>query len=372
LGKQIMSQQNSADTHPARRDQHGLNVGILGAGWFGREAHLANLLRMDDVHVLAASSRSSESRQAARGMAGDGLTTFADWRQVLEMDAIDAVVIALTNDQHHAACLAAFAAGKHVLCEKPLGLTIRECDEIIAAAESAGKVIQVGHEMRFQRLYEQTRDMVRRDEIGDVRLAYCREYRGPMRPGWRSSAAATGGMLVEKNCHHFDLFHWLLDARPLKVTAFGGRDVLLDRELLDNAQVLIEHEGGRRAVLENCLFAPFGGDTEIGLVGARGRIDTLNQAQRLTHHRFDLPERTEIQVADFAGAAEFIDAAGHINRGMFPELRHFVECCRGERQPLVGGVEGRLSVAVSLAAQFAIARGETILVDDVLSGGLTG
>ncbi|MEO1996252.1 MAG: Gfo/Idh/MocA family oxidoreductase [Planctomycetaceae bacterium] len=349
---------------------HRLNVGILGAGWFGREAHLANLTRMDDVNVLAVSSRGEESRRAARKLAGESLTTFAGWQDVLEIEAVDAVVIALTNDQHHAACLAAFEAGKHVLCEKPLGLTVSECDEIIAAAAASGKVLQVGHEMRFQRLYEQTHEMVCRDAIGDVRLAYCREYRGPMRVGWRSSAATTGGMLVEKNCHHFDLLHWLLDARPVKVTAFGGRDVLLDRELLDNAQVLVEHEGGRRAVLEICLFAPSGGDTEIGLVGSRGRIDTLNQAQRLTHHRFDLPERTEIQVSDYAGAAEFIDAAGHINRGMFPELRQFVECCRGERRPLVGGLEGRLSVAVSLAAQFAIARGETILMEDVLSGAI--
>jgi len=347
-----------------------LNVGILGAGWFGREAHLANLIRMDDVQVMAVSSRSEQSRRAAQELVGDSLNTFADWQDVLKIEALDAVVIALTNDQHHAACLAAFAAGKHVLCEKPLGLTITECDEIVMAAESAGKVLQVGHEMRFQRLYEQTHALVSRGEIGDVRIAYCREYRGPMRPGWRSSETKTGGMLVEKNCHHFDLFHWLLDAPPVKVTAFGGRDVLHDRELLDNAQVLVEHAGGKRAVLEICLFAPFGSDTEIGLVGSHGRIDTLNQAQRLTHHRFDLPEKTEMQVADFAGAAEFIDAAGHINRGMFPELRQFVESCRGEGQPLVGGPEGRMSVAVSLAAQFAIARGETILVEDVLSGAI--
>ena len=140
-----------------------MNVGLLGAGWFGRTAHLANLVSMDGANPIAASSRSRSSLDAARGIAGDDLQVFEDWRQVLEVDEIDAVIIALTNDQHHEACIAAFEAGKHVLCEKPLGLSIAECDEILAASKAAGKILQVGHEMRFQRLYQ-------RDE-GDDRFS---------------------------------------------------------------------------------------------------------------------------------------------------------------------------------------------------------
>ena len=83
-----------------------INVGRMGAGWFGREAHLTNLLNLDNVQVIAASSRSDESLQQAQALAGDQLQTFTDWQQVLEIEAIDAVVIALTNDQHHAAALA--------------------------------------------------------------------------------------------------------------------------------------------------------------------------------------------------------------------------------------------------------------------------
>lgn len=345
-----------------------LNIGILGAGWFGREAHLANLVRMDDVNVVAVSSRSETSRAAARQIAGDELKTFADWREVLAIESIDAVVIALTNDQHHTAAVLAFESGKHVLCEKPLGLSIEECDQIIAAADSAGKILQVGHEMRFQRLYQHVKQLIDRGDVGDVHLAWCREYRGPMRPGWRSSESLTGGMLLEKNCHHFDLFNWLLETPPVKVAAFGGCDVLRDREVLDNALVLVEHEGGRRAVLEICLFAPFGADTEIGVVGSRGRIDTRNQAQKLIHHRFDIPERTEMDVADKAGEAEFVDAAGHINRGMYPELREFVECCRTGRTPLVNGRAARMNVAVSLAAQQSIDRGEMVTIEEILDG----
>ncbi|MEO2021130.1 MAG: Gfo/Idh/MocA family oxidoreductase, partial [Pirellulaceae bacterium] len=156
-----------------------INIGLIGAGWFGREAHLANLLKIEDTRVIAASSRSDESLQQVQAMAGNSIETFTDWQRVLEIDAIDAVVIALTNDQHHAAAMAALAAGKHVLCEKPLGLTISECNEIIAASTAANRVLQVGHEMRFQRMYQEMKSMIDQGQLGNLHLMWCREFRGP-------------------------------------------------------------------------------------------------------------------------------------------------------------------------------------------------
>ena len=344
-----------------------INIGLLGAGWFGREAHLKNLLRLPNVQITAVSSRSAESQDAARELVGDHLQTFADWRDVLKVESLDAVIVALTNDQHHAAAIAAFNAGKHVLCEKPLGLTIAECDEIIAAANSAGKVLQVGHEMRHQGLYQKMKSMVEGGDVGDPRIMWCREYRGPMRPGWRSSEELTGGLLLEKNCHHFDLFNWMLDTPPVRVSAFGGKDVLTDRELLDNAQVLVEYEGGRRAVLEICLFAPTGGDCEIGIVGSGGRIDTKNQAIQLDHHRFDPQEHTTEQVPDPDDEAGFKDASGRVDRGIKAELAHFLDCCRTGSTPLNAGAAARMNVAVCLAAQESIATGGVVTIDETLN-----
>ena len=111
-----------------------LRIGLLGAGWFGREAHLRNLMQISGVRVTAVSSRSEASRAAAVEMVGPELSVFEDWRAALAHPDLDAVIVALPNDEHHAACLAAFERGLHVLCEKPLGLTLAECDEIIAAA----------------------------------------------------------------------------------------------------------------------------------------------------------------------------------------------------------------------------------------------
>ena len=337
-----------------------LNVGLLGAGWFGREAHLKNLVRIDGVRVVAASSRSEESLAAARATVGGGLRTTRDWREIISDDQVDAVIVSLTNDQHYAASLAALQAGQHVLCEKPLALTVPQCDELIEAADRAGRILQVGHEMRFQRLYRRMKQMIDRGDVGVPRIMWCREYRGPMRPGWRSSQSLTGGMILEKNSHHFDLFDWVIGRRPTRVVATGGRDVLTDREILDNAQVLVEFEGGCRACLEICLFAPFGGDTEIGLVGDAGRIDTYNQRHQLIHHRFDAPERTCIDVAEPNEEIGFRDASGRIDRGIRAELEHFVACCRSGQTPLTDGRSARQAVVLCLAAQDSIRQGRPI------------
>ncbi len=342
-----------------------LRVGLMGAGWFGREAHLRNLLKIPGVTVVAASSRSDASLEAARAIVGEQLQTHHDWHDVLEHE-LDAVIVALTNDQHCQATLEALERNLHVLCEKPLALTVADCDRMIALAEERRRVLQVGHEMRFQSLYRHMKKMVDRNEVGEVQIMWCREYRGPMRPGWRSSEKLTGGTLLEKNSHHFDLFCWFLGDEPLRVTATGGRNVLLNREVLDNAQVLIEFAGGRRAVLELCLFAPYGGDTEIGLVGDAGRIDTWNQAQRLVHHDFRIPERLELHTADSAEEAGFQDASGRIDRGILAELEHFVDCCRRGTTPITDGRSGRLSVALGLAAQESIRRGESVSMDEWL------
>lgn len=341
-----------------------MKIALLGAGWFGREAHLRNLMRMDGVEVVAVSSRSEESLAASRELVGAGLKCFRDWREVVALEELDAVIIALTNDQHHAAAMAALAAGKHVLCEKPLGLNLAQCDEVIALATRSGKVLQIGHEMRFQALYGQMKQRIERGDVGALQLMWCREFRGPMRPGWRSHEAFTGGTILEKNVHHIDLFNWMMDRPPLRVSAHGGTNVLTDREGLDNAQVLIEYEGGRRASLELCLFAPKGGDCEIGVCGDQGRIDTRNQALELTYHPFDDRDAERLIISDEGDAAHFIDSSGRVDRGIGPELVHFVDCVRSGKTPLNDGPSARLAVAVCLAAQESIRRRESVAMSE--------
>jgi predicted dehydrogenase len=175
------------------------------------------------------------------------------------------------------------------------------------------------------------------------------------------------GTILEKNCHHIDLFNWMIGSTPKRVMAQGGTNVLTDREILDNAQVLIEYEGGKRATLELCLFAPNGGECEIGACGDLGRIDTKNQALELAHHRFDSTDHSLRQIQDDDDAANFIDSSGRVDRGIGPQLAHFVDCVRENRTPLNDGVSAKASVLLCLAAQESIKRKEAVDIEEFLS-----
>ena len=239
--------------------------------------------------------------------------------------------------------------------------------EPVSLLESAGRVLQVGHEMRFQRLYEEAKRRIEAGAIGDLHLMWCREFRGPMRPGWRSSQALTGGTILEKNVHHLDLFNWFAEGKPVRVAAQGGTNVLTDREILDNAQILIEYEGGQRATLELCLFAPSGGETEIGFAGSEGRIDTENQALRLVPRRYEGDKVEDCRIPEADEEANFVDGSGRVDRGIRPELVHFLDCIREGRNPLNDGDSARLAVALCLAAQTAIERREVVTMDEFLA-----
>jgi myo-inositol 2-dehydrogenase / D-chiro-inositol 1-dehydrogenase len=146
----------------------------------------------------------------------------------------------------------------------------------------------------------------------------------------------------------------------VRVSAHGGTNVLTDREILDNAQVLIEYEGGRRASLELCLFSPQGGECEFGVCGTAGRIDTRNQALSLSLQRFDGSPAESRVIREPDDAANFVDGSGRVDRGIGAQLEHFVRCIREGRKPLNDGLAARRAIQVCLAAQDSIRRGESV------------
>ena len=120
-------------------------------------------------------------------------------------------------------------------------------------------------------------------------------------------------------------------------------------------------------MLEICLFAPSGGDCEIGVVGSLGRIDTKNQAIRMDFVGFEDGKSWSKEVSDPDDEAGFQDASGRVDRGIKAELEHFVECCRTGASPLNDGPSARMNVSVCLAAQESIRTGQPVMIDDVLS-----
>ncbi len=210
---------------------------------------------------------------------------YSDYGRMLESGLVDVVVIATPNDLHYALAKGALEKGYHVFCEKPVAFSDKEVLDLQALVERQGKIFHVGVELRYSPMMNYAKSLLDSDTIGRPQLLWCRELRPPFWPGeedWRLGPRS-GGSLLEKNIHHFDLFNWFFGCRPVQVSAIGGADVVYQKEkVLDNAIVDIEYESGQRASLILGLFYQAAFSLELGFLGAKGRIDMEVPPERLT------------------------------------------------------------------------------------------
>jgi len=370
----------SADGRDDRADQENVvRYGIIGTGMMGRE-HIANITHLDGAVVTAISDPHRDSLDRARLAVGDGatLSTFADHRDLLDSGLCDVVVIASPNHTHHDVLLDVLDAGVHVLVEKPLCTTIDDCREVIERAEATavpGRVLWMGLEYRFMPPTQRVLTEVRAGTVGEVRMVAIREHRFPflVKVGdWNRFNRNTGGTLVEKCCHFFDLMNLVIGRRPVRVMASGAQDVnhLDERydgetpDIIDNAFVIVEYEDGARAVLDLCMFAEASrNEQEISVVGDAGKVEALvSEGVVRIGRRADGygNVRTE-PVAD-----ESIRHAGLHHGASYLEHVALLDAIRTGAPAAVTLTDGLWSTAVGVAAHRSIDQGRVVEMSEIL------
>jgi predicted dehydrogenase len=248
-----------------------LRYGLVGAGMMGRE-HLRNLKLIAGTRVTALSDPDSASRAQAAALAhalfGETPAVFADHRALLAQGAIDALIVASPNDTHADILADIFAAPRAcaVLVEKPACTRIAQCTDLARAAAVHRAPVWVAMEYRYMPPVAELRQAVRAGAVGRLRMLAIREHRYPFLAkigDWNRFARRTGGTLVEKCCHYFDLMRLIAEDEPVRVYASGAADVNHRDErydgavpdILDNAFVIVDFRGGVRAMLDLCMFA---------------------------------------------------------------------------------------------------------------------
>lgn len=202
---------------------------MIGCGDMG-QVHVMNYLQTPGlVDTVAVCDVNDDNLRAVLKLLPDRdrVRVVHDYHAVLEMPEVEAVVISTPNDTHCEIVEDAFAAGKHVFCEKPMDVTVVRCRRMINAWQRSGRILQIGLVYRYSPLFRRMAALIRDGAIGEPLIAWCQEFREPFPIGrtreWRYSESKSGGALVEKDCHHFDLFNWLLGSRPARVQAMGGQ-----------------------------------------------------------------------------------------------------------------------------------------------------
>jgi predicted dehydrogenase len=267
-----------------------LKTGFVGIGAMGY-SHLKAICDHHSAHaeVSAVCSTSEANIQRALALV-PGARVFRDEAALIESE-LDAVFISTPNFTHVRLALLALRAGRHVFLEKPVGIMREECESLARSVEKTDRVVLIGHELRYSPFFQRIKNLIDEGEIGRPRMVWCREFRGPFQKksrDWIQDAQQSGGTLVDKNCHHFDLMNWWVGSRPKRVSAFGGKAIsgvtLAGRDVLDHASVSFEYENGVRGTLQLCMFAPGlqGEELEMGVIGDKGMLQTrLSELQIL-------------------------------------------------------------------------------------------
>ncbi len=353
-----------------------LRYGIIGSGMMGIE-HLLNLAHVPGAEVTAIADPHQGSRDWARS-AAPGHVSFEEFEhhgELVESGLCDVVVVATPNMTHHELLLDLLPTDLHVLVEKPLCTTVEHCREVIDAAAGRQGIVWVGLEYRYMPPVTRLIRAVHDGEVGRLRMIGIREHRFPFLrkiDDWNRFNRNTGGTLVEKCCHYFDLMNHIAGVRPTRVMASGAQDVNhLDEtydgevpDIIDNALVIVDYENGIRASLDLCMFAE--GSTnaeELSVVGDIGKAESFLPSKEF---RIGTREGGRDGVVSEIVTDDRVRWEGFHHGSSFLEHLDVLEACRSGAAPAVSLEDGLWSVAVGVAAQRSIAEGRVVAMDEVL------
>ena len=284
---------------------------------------------------------------------------FATLPEALAATDVDAVVITTPTFTHEPLVRAAAQHGLHVLCEKPMALTVRECDAMIAACGTAGVILQLAFMRRFDPPFVQAKRQLDEGAIGTP-LMVRSLTRGPgLPPAWANDIATSNGMLAEVNSHDFDTVRWLAGAEYDEVHARAGalkRPDLLETlpDFYDVAVVSAAMTNGTFGIIDGVCPADYGYDARAEIVGSAGVL-----------FAGDLRSPGAARFTRDGGAVgpHFTSWRERFAEAYRAEATHFVECIRAGSTPLVGGADGRAAVAAVVAANRSQREGRSIKVD---------
>lgn len=295
-----------------------------------------------------------------------GASFYNDFRELARDPKVDIVNVCTPSGLHMEPSLAAIDAGKHVVVEKPLEVTLQRCDTVIQKADKTGVTLGVIFPSRFSDATSAVKQALDRGRLGRITLAdaYVKWYRTQEyydRGGWRGTWKLDGGgALMNQSIHAIDLLNWLVGP-VVAVEAFTG--TLGHRiEVEDTAVAAVRFESGALGVIEGTTAAYPGFLKKLEISGTKGSI--IMEENSLPTWRFDSEEAEDLQLRErFAvktlrgGAADPADI-GH--EGHRRQLADFVEALENRRRPLVDGLEGRKAVEIILAIYESARRGKVV------------
>lgn len=344
-----------------------VRYGLVGTGMMGVE-HLNNLAVTPGAVVTALADPVATSlgwARAALGEHADRAVGFSDSAALAKSGLVDAVIVASPNNTHRQVLEPLFDAGLPILCEKPLATTIEDARWVAERAARSPAPFWTAMEYRYMPPAAEFISEVHGGRVGTLRMLSIREHRFPFLEkvgDWNRFAANTGGTMVEKCCHFFDLMRLITRSEAVRVYCSGAMDVnhLDERydgrrpDIIDNSFTTVDFANGVRAMLDLCMFADGAeNQEEITAVGDSGRLDVLIPSGTVRHSPrvgFRNPKRVETRVVEVDATALKV---GTHHGSTFYEHQRFNAAVRGEGPVEVTAKDGLMAVAIGTAAEIS-------------------
>jgi len=331
-----------------------LGICVVGAGALGSyharcwaEVEAAQLVAVTDVDAERAQRLAEDLGFKAWMM---------DYRDAVASGEVDVVSVCTPTFYHPDITIFAAEHGKHILCEKPMALTMEAADRMMEATSANGVKLGMGFQRRYSEHSEKLRQLVQDGEIGRP-VMFRFNASAPIRvvvgkPAMHDMLRGNGGPVVDQCCHFFDLWRMVFDAEPTRVTARGftfakDRPELAHLEQLapDTAAIIVEHDSGDLGVVTITWGLPPGvrGGSMDDILGPEGAI---------------VFGRDEINLVKEGG--EEHQTTGFSRNTKLAQVRHFAQCVLEEEEPNATGENGRIALRVSLGALESMKTGQPV------------
>src|SRR5437867_8149397 len=339
-------------------------VALLGSGFIA-DIHIESYHRfVPEAEVAAVYTRDAQRAEAFAKKHGIA-RWFSDLDQAITQSGCDVVDVCLPNYLHARAVIAAAEAGKHVIIEKPFCLTLEQADQMIAACKAANRKLMYAEELCFAPKYERVRKLVREGAIGKIHhLRQCEKHSGPHSDWFYNAEQSGGGALMDMGCHGLAWFRWMLGGRPKALSVYAHMQTGLlhtgRTRVEENSLCIVEFEGGRIGVAENCWAKHGGMDDRVEVYGTGGVIyaDLFMGNSALTYSEQGYGYALEKAGSTRGWTFTIFEEA--FNQGYPQELKHFIQCVRENQQPLVTGEDGRAVLEIMNAAYQSARTGQKV------------
>ncbi len=381
-----------------------LNFGIIGAG---TRAHSLvrtamkdkriDLVALCDIHPAAL----DEYNRMCKNSLGHEAKCFTDFNEFLEYPELDAVIIATPDYLHHNMAVETLKANKHLFLEKPVGINFEQMMDIVTHAKKSQKILEIGYVLRYAPFYVEMKRLIDSGEIGRPMFVQAlEEYYGAyhFNRGWWRKKANTGGIMVQKICHDFDLFYWMFGV-PERIVAFDGINEFKpgnwpsdakycsecknhcpyfvtkqsrtrsdecvynsDHDVADNAQALIQFKNGVNLSMGMNFFNSLAqDDRHWRVVGSKAEL-----TGRLSHGmiRFD-PRFVHGDKESKYLDTNVMDLGGH-GGGDAVQMIEFINGIFENREAKAGIESAYWSSIMVMSAQLSADTGKVIYIDDIV------